>query len=206
MKAQKKEMNYYDMFVEGIDFAVSSAKMLKNLLEDYELNEEKFAAIKKIEQDADTHMHMLCQQLNVAFITPIDRDDIYRIAKETDDIVDSIDSVANNLWMMHVTNITPPMKAMAELVVNACEALALLMSELKRGKKSSRLHELIIEINHIEEMGDRCYKDAIRALFENEKDPIELIRRNKIYSKLETALDDCEDVANCVESIIITKT
>lgn len=206
MKAQKKEMNYYDMFVEGIDFAVCGAKMLKDLLDNYELNEEKFAAIKKTEQDADTHMHILCQQLNVAFITPIDRDDIYRIAKETDDIVDSIDSVANNLWMMHVTNITPPMKAMAELVVNACEGLALLMSELKRGKKSSRLHELIIEINRIEEMGDRCYKDAIRALFENEKDPIELIRRNKIYSELENALDDCEDVANCVESIIITKT
>jgi len=107
---------------------------------------------------------------------------------------------------MRVTNITEPMKEMARLGVDACNKLLDLMSELKGGKRNSKLYELVVEVNRIEEMGDRCYKDAVRDLFTNEKDPIELIKKHKIYDELENALDDCEDVANLVEGIIITKT
>ena len=202
----KKDLNYYDMFEQGVAYCLKAAKALQKLLDGNRLVEEEFAAIKKTEQDADSHMHALCEHLNVAFITPIDRDDIYQIAKETDDIIDSIDSVAANLWMMNVTEVTPPMRTMAGLIVKACEELAELMSELHRGKKSNRVYELVIDINHIEEVGDRCYKEALRDLFMNEKDPIQLMKLHKVYDELETALDDCEDVANCVESILITKT
>ncbi len=202
----KKDLNYYDMFERGIAYCLKAAKALQKLLDENRLLEEEFSAIKKTEQDADSHMHAVCEHLNVAFITPIDRDDIYQIAKETDDIIDSIDSVAANLWMMNVTEVTAPMRTMAGLIVKACEELAELMSELHRGKKSNRIYELIIDINHIEEVGDRCYKEALRDLFMNEKDPIALIKLQKVYDELENALDDCEDVANCVESIIITKT
>jgi uncharacterized protein Yka (UPF0111/DUF47 family) len=194
------------MFVKGVSYALTSAKMLKELIDSGEVTEEKIAAIKKVESDADTHMHMVCAQLNVAFITPIDRDDIYKIAKETDDITDSIDSIAGNLWMMDVKRITPPMKAMAGYVVTACEKLVELMSEIKNHKKKNKLNEDTVEINRIEELGDRCYKDAIRDLFQNVKDPIELIKTKQVYEELEAALDDCEDVADCVQSIIITKT
>ena len=202
----KKDLNYYDMFEQGIAYCLKGAKALQKLLDENRLVEEEFAAIKKTEQDADSHMHTVCEYLNVAFITPIDRDDIYQIAKETDDIIDSIDSVAANLWMMNVTEVTMPMRTMADLIVKACEELAQLMSELHRGKKSNRLYELIIDINRIEEVGDRCYKEALRELFTREKDPIALMKLHKVYDELENALDNCEDVANCVESIIITKT
>ncbi len=202
----KKDLNYYEMFEQGIAHCLKGAKALEKLLAENRLLEEEFSAIKKTEQDADSHMHTVCEHLNVAFITPIDRDDIYRIAKETDDIIDSIDSVAANLWMMNVTEVKEPMRTMAGLIVKACEELSELMSELHRGKKSNRLYDLIIDINRIEEVGDRCYKDALRELFTHEKDPINLIKLHKVYDELENALDDCEDVANCVESIIITKT
>lgn len=202
----KKEINYYEAFENGIEFCVRSARMLQDLFEQGTLKDEEFTAIKRVESEADSHMHTVCEHLNVAFITPIDRDDIYRIAKETDDIVDSIDAVSGNLWMMHVEKITPQMKEMAAYIVKACEQLHVLMSEIKRGKKSSKLYELIIDINHIEEMGDRCYKETLRGLYATEKDPIELFKMHKVYDDLENALDDCEDVANCVESIIITKT
>ena len=148
----------------------------------------------------------MCERLNVAFITPIDRDDIYRIAKETDDITDSIERVANDMWVMHVDHITADMRLMGQYVVNACEKLVQLMSEIKNHKKSNKLYEYTVEINHIEEQGDKCYKNAIWELFEKEKDPIALIKAQSVYKSLEDALDDCEDVADCVESIIITKT
>jgi len=202
----KKDLNYYDMFEKGIAYCLQSARMLREMFEKDAVADDDCVAIKKVESEADSHMHVMCEHLNVAFITPIDRDDIYRIAKETDDIVDSIDAVSGNLWMMHVEKATPAMKTMADYIVKACEQLEALMGELKRGKKNNRLYELIIDINRIEEMGDRCYKETLRELYATEKDPIELFKMHKVYDDLENALDDCEDVANCVESIIITKT
>ncbi|MGI5849956.1 MAG: DUF47 domain-containing protein [Christensenellales bacterium] len=201
-----KDKNYFDMFVKGVEFSLNAAQLLYEMLESGAITGEKIAAIKKIEQNADNHMHIVAEKLSVAFITPIDRDDIYLIARETDDITDSIDSVASKMWMMHVTRVTPLMKLMAQYAVKACEMLVRLMSEIKNHKKNNKLNEYIVEINRIEEMGDKCYKDAIRELFGSEKDPIELIKMKEIYKELEDALDNCEDVADCVESIIITKT
>jgi len=202
----KNDFDYFEMFVNGVQYALDAAKMLKSLLDDGRVTQERIVAVKKIENAADTHMHTLCERLNVAFITPIDRDDIYRIAKETDDITDSIERVANDLWVMHVDRITPDMRLMGQYVVDACEKLVQLMSEIKNHKKSNRLYEYTVEINHIEELGDKCYKNAIWELFEKEKDPIALIKTQAVLKSLEDALDDCEDVADCVESIIITKT
>lgn len=204
--ASKREMDYFEMFVKGTEYGLTAARLLESMMHDGCLTEERIAEIKKVEQEADNHLHELIEQLNNAFITPIDRDDIFRIAKETDDITDSIDSVASKMWMMHVSKVTPPMKQMSEYVVKACEALVKMMSEIKHHKKVNKLSEYVMEVNHIEEMGDKCYKEAIYELFGSEKDPIELIKMKEIYRVLESALDDCEDVADVVEGIIITKT
>jgi predicted phosphate transport protein (TIGR00153 family) len=206
MKLKRKDADFYNSFVQGAEFALKSANMLQELMVSGKFSDAEFQAIKRVEQEADNLMHSISEELNVAFITPIDRDDIHKIANETDDIVDSFEAVANHLWMMRVTNITGPMKEMAKLGVDACNKLLELMSELKGGKRNSKLYELVVDVNRIEEMGDRCYKDAVRELFTSEKDPIELIKKHKIYDELENALDDCEDVANLVEGIIITKT
>ncbi len=204
--ALKKEMDYFEMFVKGTEYGLTAARLLKDMMHDGCLTEDRIAEIKKVEQEADNHLHIVVEHLNNAFITPIDRDDIFRIAKETDDITDSIDSVASKMWMMHVCKVTPPMKQMSEYVVKACEMLVKLMSEIKHHKKSNKLSEYVMEVNHIEEMGDKCYKEAVYELFGSEKDPIELIKMKEIYRVLESALDDCEDVADVVEGIIITKT
>ncbi len=206
MAILKKEVNYFDAFVRGVQYALDAAVLLKDLLDNDGITEEKIQAIKKIEQEADCHLHELYHQLNVAFITPIDREDILSIIKETDDITDSIEAVSNKMWMMNVTNITPPMKMMGEYIVSACKSLVCLMSEIKNHKKNNKLNEYAIEIKNIEEQGDKCYKDAMKELFDKEKDPIELIKMKEIYKELEDTLDNCEDVADCVEGIIITKT
>lgn len=206
MAILKKEMNYFDMFVKGVQYSLNAAKLLKDLLYHDGVTEEKIQAIKKIEQEADLHAHEVYKNLNVAFITPIDREDIYRIIKEIDDVTDSIETVSNKLWMMNVKTFNAPMKQMGDYIVKACEALVNLMSETKNHKKNNKLKEYNIEINNIEELGDKCYKEAMKELFDKEKDPIELIKMKELYKDLEDTLDDCEDVADCVEGIIITKT
>jgi predicted phosphate transport protein (TIGR00153 family) len=206
MALLKKDMNYFDMFVKGVQYSLDAAILLKDLLDNDSLSEEKIQQIKKIEQEADVHSHEVFKQLNVAFITPIDREDIYSIIKETDDITDSIEAVSNKMWMMSVNEITPAMKLMGQYIVNACRSLVNLMSEIKNHKKSNKLNDYAIEINNIEEQGDRCYKDAMKELFDKEKDPVRIIKMKEIYKELEDTLDNCEDVADCVEGIIITKT
>jgi len=204
--ALKKETDYFQMFVKGTEYCLKAARLLEQMFKSGCFSEECMMEIKRVEQEADNHMHLLIERLNTAFITPIDRDDIYKIARETDDITDSIESVSNKMWMMHVTQITPPMLQMAGYVVTACEMLVKVMSEMKNHKKHNKLSEYVVEINHVEELGDRCYKDAMYELFGTEKDPIELIKMKEILRELEGALDDCEDVADVVEAIIITKT
>ena len=206
MAILKKDTDYFEMFTKGVQFSLDAAISLKDLLDNDGVTAEKIAAIKKIEQAADCHAHEVYKQLNVAFITPIDREDIYRIIRETDDITDSIEAVSNKMWMMSVTNITPAMRQMGDYIVKACELLVRLMSEIKNHKKTNKLNEYTIEINNMEELGDKCYKEAMKDLFDKERDPIALIKMKEIYKELEDTLDNCEDVADCVEEIIITKT
>jgi uncharacterized protein Yka (UPF0111/DUF47 family) len=116
MALLKKDMNYFDMFVKGVQYSLDAAILLKDLLDNDSLSEEKIQQIKKIEQEADVHSHEVFKQLNVAFITPIDREDIYSIIKETDDITDSIEAVSNKMWMMSVNEITPAMKLMGQYI------------------------------------------------------------------------------------------
>ena len=177
----KKEINYYEAFEKGIGFCLQSARMLQDLLERGTMKDEEFTAIKKVESEADSHMHVMCEHLNVAFITPIDRDDIYRIAKETDDIVDSIDAVSGNLWMMRVEKVTPPMKEMAGLHRQGLRA-----APSADDRDQARQEELqVIRADHrhqhiLRNMGDRCYKETLRELYTKEKDPIELFKMHKV--------------------------
>jgi uncharacterized protein Yka (UPF0111/DUF47 family) len=206
MAVLKKDTNYFDIFVKGVQYSLDAAILLKDILDNDNLTEEKIAAIKKIEQEADCHAHDVYKALNVAFITPIDREDIYKIIKETDDVTDNIEAVSNKMWMMSIKKATPAMQTMGEYIVKACEALVKLMSEIKNHKRQNKLKEYNIEINQIEEAGDKVYKEAMKELFDKEKDPIALIKMKEIYKELEDTLDDCEDVADIVEAIIITKT
>ena len=201
----KNSTRFFDMFVDGVQYTLDAAKILKSLIDDGRVTQEPILAVKTVEKKADSHMHQLCERLSTAVITPIKRNDIYRIAQKTDDITDSIEHAANDLWVMHVDHITGDMRLMAQYVVDACENLVQLMSQFRSNRKSGKLYDLIAEINHIEEYGDKCYKNAVWELFEKEKDPVALIKAQSIYKALEDTLDNCEDVADCIESIIITK-
>ncbi|MGI6161458.1 MAG: DUF47 domain-containing protein [Christensenellales bacterium] len=203
----KNDKNYFDAFVIGVEYCLKAAQILKEMLYAEEIDHSRIVDIKKIEQEADSHAHGVYRLLNNAFITPIDREDIYYIVHETDDIIDSIDTVANQIWMMDVKCVTPEACQMAEMVLLACENLVKLMSELKNHKKDgNRLKNYTIEINRIEEEGDKIYQNAMHRLFTSDMEPIEIIKMKKIYEVLEDALDDCEDVADGIDRIIVTKT
>ena len=202
-----KETDYFGLFEMSISFSSHAAQALKKAFEDGAIDAKEIQHLKDIEHDADKHVHTCLKLIENAFITPIDRSDIVEIVKEIENITDSIDSVANHTYMMCVKEVNEPALYQMELVVKACLKLEELMKQLKNYKKSFKeINELIIEINRIEEEGDKTYLNAMRNLFEFETDAKKIIIFKLIYEKLENALDKCEDVADIIQKIIISKT
>ena len=200
---KKREEVFYDLFDETIEKALEAALLLEELMNDYTDITRKIAHLKDIEHECDMHVHKIMKALNASFITPIDREDIYSIAKEMDNIVDTIGEAANKFELFHVTEVRAEAKIMAKLIVACVRELKIVVNELRRMKRSKILREKIIEVNRIENEGDVIYRGAIKSLFETEINALEVIKWKQIYEFLEDSIDACEDVANILEGVVM---
>lgn len=198
-----KEELFFTLFVESIQCAHKAAENLEKLMNNYQDINEQIKVIEEIEHEGDKCVHRIIHQLNKSFITPIDREDIFLIAKELDNITDYIESTAHRFRMLNVKTVKEDAKKMATLIVQCTKELKDIIANLKHMKKNSSLREKIIEINRIENVGDEIFRDAITSLFACEKDPIEVIKWKEIFEYLENTLDACEDVANSAEGVIM---
>jgi uncharacterized protein len=198
-----KEENFYKLFVEAAVCACEAAELLKDLMNNYSNVEQKITVIEDKEHECDNLVHKILEQLNKSFITPIDREDIYLIAKELDNITDAIEATAHRFSMLNVTSIREDAKKMADLIVDCITELKDVMEDLKNMKNSKVLREKIIEVNRIEDDGDTIFRNAVTQLFVSEKDAVEVIKWKEIYEYLENTLDACEDVANIVEGVVM---
>ena len=141
--------------------------------------------------------------MNETINTPFDREDIYTIAREMDDIVDCVEEVANHFLVFGVTKMRPEALTMAELILQAIRELEVLFNHLHDIKSSDILMKQVIEVNRIENEGDVVYRSTLSRLFQEEKDPIEIIKWKHLYEELEESLDACENVANLIEGLIM---
>ena len=206
-KISRKNVDYFEMFVKSATIARDSALKLQSAFADGEVNIGELKLIKDLEHDGDIHFHDCLKVIDVAFITPIDRSDLVDVLNGIENVTDSIESIANSFYMMCITNSSDYMRRFVDLLVLSCEKLLELMIELKRFKKNLKnIDKLIVEINCLEEEGDRSYSDSMRNMFEFEKDAITIIKNKELYQLFEFAIDCCEDVADMVENIIVTKT
>lgn len=206
-KISRKNVDYFEMFVKSATIARDSALKLQAAFADGEVNISELKLIKNLEHDGDIHFHECLKVIDVAFITPIDRSDLVNVLNGIENVTDSIESIANSFYMMCITGSSDFMRKFVDLLVLSCERLLELMVELKRLKKNLKnINSLIIEINRLEEEGDKTYSDSMRSMFEFEKDAIAIIKNKELYQLFECAIDCCEDVADMVENIIVTKT
>lgn len=202
----KKGVDYFEQFAIGAGYALKAAELLKEMFSQTRIDAKYFSLIKDIEHEADTHRHRMGEHLNRAFITPIDREDIDVILNATDNIVDSIDSVVKTLYMMRVEESDKFCIKFSDLVINACTLMVTMLEEMKNFKKSMKVIEYCIEINNIEEQGDKLLREATYQLFAPNADPIYVMKMYSVYKCLEDALNNCEDVADIVQGIMTTKT
>ncbi|HEX3046541.1 MAG TPA: DUF47 family protein [Bacillota bacterium] len=198
-----KEEIFFTLFVETMDASCRAAEKLEALMSNYKNIEESIKEIEEIEHECDHHVHQIFEQLNKSFITPIDREDIHLIAKELDNITDTIESTAHRFRMLNVREIREDAKKMAKLIVECTRELRDVMADLKNMRRSASLRAKIIEVNRLENEGDDIFRNAITNLFASSQDPMEVIKWKEIYEYLENTLDACEDVANSSEGVIM---
>ena len=158
--------------------------------------------MKELEKSGDRYTHTIYAALNKTFVTPIEREDILALASSLDDVLDGIEAIASRFDMYEIDLNDAYLLEFSENIHES--ALEIHKSiRLLTAKKLLAIREHTIRINDLENVADELLRKAIKELFKNVKDPIELIKYKEVYEMLELATDDCEDVANTLESIIM---
>jgi predicted phosphate transport protein (TIGR00153 family) len=180
--------------------AVHISEQLRRLLDEFPADGNVVRAIKESEHEGDRVTRELVDLLNRTFVTPFDRDDIYKLAGAIDDICDHVDEAAGNIVEFGVEEIRPSAREQGEVILRSAEKLNEAVSRLEGFKDSSRqLHDL----RDLEDEGDRLNRDAIAELFATADDPLQVIRWKDIHEQLEEAVDACENAADVLEAILV---
>lgn len=200
---KKKEDVFFDLFIESSAKVIIVGETFLDLVHNYENVEDKVSNLKVLETDCDMQAHKILKKLNESFITPFDREDIYNLARDMDDIVDCIEEVANRFMVFDVKEMRPEAIVMSDLIMQGIRELDVLFKHLKEIKLNTIVRKQIIEVNRIENEGDIIYRRALTKLFKNEKDPVEIIKWKQLYELFEESMDSCENVANIVEGLVM---
>lgn len=203
--ARKKDVNYFDTFIELADHSSKAADLLNEIMNNFnaDLLPEKIKEMHDIEHTGDEARHRMIRRLAKEFITPIEREDIMALADAIDDVTDSIEDVLMHMYMFNIKSIRKHALEMTEIIVKCCNALKLALNEFKNFRKSKTLHELVVEVNFFEEEGDKLFKEAIRDVYVNCDDFKEVTAWAQTFNYLENCCDACEEVANVIENIVM---
>ena len=202
---KKESYNYFNEFILLTDYIVQSANTLKEIMENFDKNmlDTDITEIHKLENEADHIVHKMREYLIKDFLPPIDREDIILIANKLDDIEDGIDEILINTKILAVDHIHDDVIELIYILVKCCEAVREIFLDFKNFKKVDLIKEKTINVNNLEEEGDRIYERIMSSLYRNEKDPIELIKWTNIYNCLEATIDCCETVADVVDEVVM---
>ncbi len=198
-----KEEAFFDLFRSQASTVVDGAKLLKDLLEDYDDVEQKRLKIEKTESYGDEIAHKIMEKLNQTFITPMDREDIHALTCALDDILDYINATSQRLNLYRVTSVTEDAVALANIILRSSEELESLINNMENFKDIKTNKARWIEVNRLENEGDNVSRHAIAGLFEKEMNPVEVIKWKELYEYLEKAIDKCEDAANIIEAVTL---
>ncbi|MDN3359961.1 DUF47 family protein [Actinomadura sp. DC4] len=195
-----REDSYYDMFADSANNLVTGARLLVELISDGVNREAIAEKMRACEHAGDEFTHAIMRRLNESFITPFDREDIYRLASSLDDVMDFMEAAADLVVLYKIDELPGDVVGQVEVLERAAELTAEAMPRL-RGMKN--LSEYWIEINRLENQGDQVYRRLLAELFGGEYDALTVLKFKEIVDQLEAAADAFEKVANTVETIAV---
>ena len=191
---------FFGVFAQLAEKIDEAAKLLRSMVETGNRPEEHASRIKKVEHECDELTHDLVRRLNSTFITPLDREDIYGLAVKLDDVVDVIDSTADRMVAFRVEWTSRQVHGLTDVLQRQTEVLKRAIADLN---KRDHILERCVEVHALENEGDRLFHEGLVSIFQEVKDPIELLKQKEIIEKVEHATDRCEDVANVLEAIVV---
>lgn len=200
-----KDRVFFPLFEEASANLIQLGEKLKEAVntENEARRGELYKDIETLEHKGDEITHQIYLELGKNFITPFDREDIHQLASAIDDVADYIHGSATRMNLYKITNITQPIKDLADLTSQACYDVDKAVRELRNLKNIRNIADSCVRINSLENQADKVFDKAVADLFEYEKDAINLIKYKEVLSALETATDKCEDAANVMESILV---
>ncbi|GAB5056368.1 DUF47 family protein [Companilactobacillus alimentarius] len=203
---RKKKFDFFKAMQHLADDALKASKVLTEIIENYDPDQfsEKCQQINDIETDGDEDVKKTMNELYVAFITPIDREDIVQLVDKLDNIIDGINGLTYEFYYLNIQEMRPETDKFMDLINEAIAAVQQSVAEFSHFKNSKTLVQNIDNTNRIESLGDELYTKRLRKLFsEEENDPITIIRWQKIYGGFEKVLDSCEDCADVMGGLVI---
>jgi predicted phosphate transport protein (TIGR00153 family) len=202
LKVSQRADEFFDLFAQSATNLRTAAEQLKDLIEDYEDVEAKAQRIRDREHEGDEITHEIIRRLNTSFITPMDREDIYALGSALDDVMDAVDAVADLFVLHQIQEPLPEMKAQADVLVRTAQQTEEALSVLLRMDRA-QLEPRWVEINRLENEGDRIYRRAVADLFSGDYKAMDVLKWKEVIENLEEAVDGLENVANIVEATVL---
>lgn len=199
-KILPRETSFFQMFIQQAENVEAGAIAMVEMLENFAEVAAKADKVEEYEHTGDTITHAILRKLNQTFVTPFDREDIQELASKIDDVIDLVDAAATRIVTFRVRTLRP---GVADLARTVRLAATQIVAAVKLLDKGNGILDHCIEINRLENLADRQCRDLIVNLFDQEKDPVEIIKWKEIIETLEFAADKCEDVANVIETVTL---
>ena len=202
LKVSQRPEVFFELFVESAENIRVTAELLKDLLADYTDVEMKARRIQEREHIGDEITHSIIRRLNTTFITPMDREDIHLLATALDDVLDSMEA-ASDLFVLHaIEEPRPEMLAQADVLLRAAVQTEMAVKAFSRLGKAE-LEPYWVEINTLENEGDKLYRRAVADLFSGDHKAMDVLKWKEVIESMEEALDGLENVANVIESVVL---
>ena len=202
LKISQRTDEFFRLFAESARNLRTAAEMLKDLIEDYDDVESKARRIQDREHEGDEITHEIIRRLNTSFVTPMDREDIYALGSALDDVMDAIDAVADLFVLHRIEEPLPEMKALADVLLRGAQQTEQALEVFARMDRD-KLEPYWVEINRLENEGDRIYRRAVAGLFSGDYKAMDVLKWKDVIENLEGAVDGLENVANITEASVL---
>jgi uncharacterized protein Yka (UPF0111/DUF47 family) len=194
---------FFDLFEGMSGHAVQVARHLQGLAQSFPDITGSIQRIREEEHAADQLAHQALERLDRTFITPFDREDIHTLVGELDDIIDGVDALAKRFPLFHIKAMEPTFLKQTQVLVDAAQMVEQAVRKLRQSRKLSELSEQLIQVHHMESIGDDNHHAAMSRLFDGGIDALEVLKWKELYDLIEDAIDGCEDVCNTLERIVL---
>ena len=199
-----KEVKFFDLFDKQAENLLEGAQLFNKILNTPDISRDNVDKMHAIEHRGDEINHNILNMLNESFITPFDREDIFSLAQNMDNIIDGIYMITNRFYLYKIFTPAEESKKLAVIIENSAKAVSKVVSFLRSNKNMKETLKQCVEINRLENMADEIRDEAIsRILNEENANPILVIKQKELFEEAENVTDMCEHVANVVESIIV---